>query len=255
MEKIKLEVIAESVESALAAQKGGADRLELCVNLIQGGVTPNFGLIKTIKKVVSIPVFTMIRPRAGDFVYSDLEFEVMKNDIEVCKELNVDGVVLGILNQDGNIDIKRTRELVELAGDMEVTFHRAFDLSRDPVDCLEQVIDTGAARVLTSGWNQNVDLGLDTLRKLNKQSDSRIIILAGGGVNKGNIQGIIEQVGLKECHFSAKRPMENKRVFINEPHSSFKETNSPENECYEVDELKVKELRQIIDLINSDQSK
>ena len=171
----KLEICANSVQSTINAQKGGADRVELCDNLWEGGTTPSAATIKIVRKNIDIGLFVIIRPRGGDFLYTDLEFEVIKEDIRIAKELGADGIVSGILDADGNIDVSRMSELVELSHPLPFTCHRAFDLTSDPFKALEDVISCGAKRILSSGLRNSVPLGKDMLRQLNKKAGGRII--------------------------------------------------------------------------------
>ena len=182
-----IEVCAESYEYAEKAQKAGADRIELCKHLHLDGLTPNY---KTAKKTIdnlNIPVFVLIRPRHGDFNYSEKEFELMKADIVKFKEMGCKGIVSGILNNDNTIDIKRTNELVNLSRPLEFTFHRAFDVVTDPLKELEKLIQLGVERVLTSGQKQKADKGIELLKELKKNSKDKIIIMPGSGINKLNI--------------------------------------------------------------------
>ena len=199
-----LEICANSVHSALAAQEAGAQRIELCENLGEGGTTPSFGTISVARKLLAIDIYVLIRPRAGDFLYSDEEFEVMKADIEACKKLNCNGVVIGLLTQDGQIDIERTRELVLLAQPMSVTFHRAFDRCKDPFKALEEIIEVGCERVLTSGLKGAAYDASSLLKKLVIQAQNRISIMPGAGINSGNIKAIKVATGAHEFHSSAK---------------------------------------------------
>jgi copper homeostasis protein len=203
MSDILLEVCLDSVESALAAQDGGADRVELCDNLLEGGTTPSFGSIEAARKRLNIGLQVIIRPRGGDFLYSALEFEIMKRDIEVCKELGVDGVVIGILDADGNVDAARTGELVALARPMNVTFHRAFDVAHDAKASLETLIDIGIDRVLTSGQEATAFEGLDTIRELVERAGERIIVMGCGGLNERNTAKFVAQTGVREVHMTA----------------------------------------------------
>lgn len=199
-----LEVCANSFSSALAAQNGGARRVELCDNLAEGGTTPSFAQIALSKKNLLIEVWPIIRPRGGDFLYSDLEFQLMKEDIKVCKSLNCDGVVIGILKENGNIDAERCAELIALSKPMPVAFHRAFDMSNNMEKALEDLIDLGIIRVLSSGGSSSAIQGAPRLAKLIRQAKGRIAIMPGAGINENNLPDLIAQTGAKEFHASAK---------------------------------------------------
>ena len=202
--RVVLEICVESTDRAIAAERGGAHRIELCSDLSCGGLTPSAGLIDATRQQVRIPIHVLIRPRAGDFCYSSPEFEIMQRDIRAAKELRVDGIVLGILNETEQVDISRTRTLVELARPLPVTFHRAFDLCRDKDGnaCLEAVIQTGAARILTSAGKDRVVDGITRIANLVRASEKRIAIMPGGGVNAENVQQILQQTGAPEIHAS-----------------------------------------------------
>jgi copper homeostasis protein len=202
--RVVLEICVESTDRAIAAERGGAHRIELCSDLSCGGLTPSAGLIDATRQQVRIPIHVLIRPRAGDFCYSSPEFEIVARDIRAAKDLRVDGIVLGILNPKGQIDISRTRKLVELARPLPVTFHRAFDLCRDKDGnaCLEAVIQTGAARILTSAGKDRVVDGITRIANLVRASEKRIAIMPGGGVNAENVQQILQQTGAPEIHAS-----------------------------------------------------
>lgn len=202
-----LEICVDSLASALIAFQNGANRLELCDNLDQGGITPSAGKIKLVKKYVEIPVFVLIRPRKGDFLYSDLEFELMLEDINSCKELGADGIVAGVLDPDGNIDTGRSSKLKAESHPLPFTFHRAFDMVRHAPQALEELIAIGADRVLTSGQKANVELGLDNLRHLVGQSEGRIEIMAGGGLTGHRLKQLLSIEGLNEFHASARHKM------------------------------------------------
>lgn len=197
-----IEICTNGITSSLNAQKGGANRIELCDNLLEGGTTPSLGMIEIIKKQLSIDVFVMIRPRGGDFLYSDLEFEIMKNDILRCKERGVEGVVFGILNSDGTIDKQRTLSLIEIARPMQVTFHRAFDRCNNLQQGLEDLIELGIDNVLTSGGNPKAIDSLPILEKLVQQAGNRINIMVGSGVNPYNVHHF-KNIGITNFHFSA----------------------------------------------------
>ena len=202
MSKIVFEVCANSLSSALAAQEGGANRIELCSNLNSGGLTPSAGTIISVMKALHIPVFVLIRPRAGDFLYSRNEFEVMKEDIIYAKNRGAADVVFGILNAEAAVDVDRCSELVNLANPMQSTFHRAFDRVMDSGSALEDVIKTGAHRILTSGLDEKAVHGKKTIRKLVEQANGRIAIMAGGGINPQNVAEIVRDTGVKEIHAS-----------------------------------------------------
>lgn len=200
---IVLEVCADSVDSALAAQRGGAHRIELCSGLVEGGTTPSSGLISTIRSRLSIPIFVMIRPRNGDFFYGPEDFETMEHDVLNAKQLGADGVVFGVLREDGRIDVERTRYLVQLARPLKVTFHRAFDMSRDLGESLEALIHMNVDRVLTSGGEQRVEDGLAAVRSLAAQATGRIAVMAGGGITVSNACHVIASAGVNELHASS----------------------------------------------------
>jgi copper homeostasis protein len=198
--KYLLEISVETVEAALAAERGGADRIELCADLSVGGVTPSTELINAVRGQVHIPIFTMVRPRAGDFVYSDAEFAAMKTAIASAKKHRVDGVVLGILGEDRYVDVHKTRELVELAQPLPATFHRAFDDCVNLLQALENVIQIGAKRILTSGGAKNAFEGASVLANLVVAAGDRITILPGAGINASNIGQVAKVTGAREFH-------------------------------------------------------
>ena len=201
----QFEVCANSVESCLAAQKGGAHRVELCAGIPEGGTTPSYGEIVTARKVLTTTrLHVIIRPRGGDFLYSDLEMERMIADIDVARQIGADGVVFGCLTEEGDIDMTKNRLLMEHSEGLSTTFHRAFDRCRDPRQALEQIISLGFDRILTSGAQPTAEQGISLLKELHDQAADRIIILAGCGVNEGNIRKIHEQTGIREFHFSAR---------------------------------------------------
>ncbi len=197
---ILIEAAVESLDDALAAVDGGADRLELCANLDDGGTTPSESLIADVVARVAVPVFVMIRPRGGSFVYSTAELEAMRRDIDRARELDVDGFVFGVLNGSNRIDTIRTQSLVDAAADCPVTFHRAFDRVADQHDALETLIDLGVTRVLTSGGAPDALAGATALRDLVDLADGRITILAGGGVRFQNVEEIVDESGVIEVH-------------------------------------------------------
>jgi copper homeostasis protein len=197
-----LEVCVDSVASAIAAQRGGAHRIELCSSLLEGGLTPGPGLMSIVRERLHIDIFAMIRPRGDDFLYSDDEFEIMQYDIEEARRLGANGFVLGLLHPNGLVDVERTRQLVQQANPLPVTFHRAIDLTPDPLLALEEVIATGAQRILTSGGAPSVQQGSATLRQLRQTASHRIAIMAGGGLNRDNLRQVVETSGVEELHGS-----------------------------------------------------
>lgn len=197
---LTVEVCVDSLESAIAAERGGANRVELCSSLVEGGVSPSAGLIATARQRISIGLHVMIRPRAGDFYYSADEFEVMRRDVLMAKQLGAEGVVFGILDADANVDIQRTRALVDLARPLKVTYHRAFDMSADLFRSLQQVTETGADRILTSGGAKTALEGAAALRRLVEQAGKRAVIMACGGINDRNAQAVVEKTAVREIH-------------------------------------------------------
>jgi copper homeostasis protein len=199
-----LEVCIDSVESAIAAERGGAIRVELCSDLLEGGITPGAGLIASVRRHIAIDLYVMIRPRGGDFFYTDLEFEVMQEEIAHARRLGADGIVLGLLDQQGRVDVIRTRQLVELASPLPITFHRAIDMTPDLSAALDDVIATGAIRILTSGGAPSVQQGLVEIARLVQAARGSIAIMPGGGITPENIAAIAQQTGASEFHSSAR---------------------------------------------------
>ena len=214
--KMKLEICANSYQSAKNAQEAGAHRIELCQELSVGGITPSYGLLKQVVENLDIQVFVLIRPRSGNFVYSDAEFDIMKHDIQLCKDLGCDGIVSGILNNNKTIDRDRTQELIELSKPLPFTFHRAFDEVVNPLEAFLQLIDLGVERVLTSGQQTTAELGLELLKDLNIMSSGRIIILAGSGITSDNALKF-KQIGLNEIHASASSLLEENNSLFSMP--------------------------------------
>jgi copper homeostasis protein len=211
--EFKLEICVDTVESAITAQEAGADRIELCNDLPEGGTTPGAGTIISARNNLNIGLHVIIRPRGGDFLYSGLDFDIMRRDIETCGEYGADGVVLGILLPDGSIDIERTAILIELARPMSVTFHRAFDLCNDPVRGLKDVITAGADRLLTSGQRDKAEDGIDQINHLIRLADNRIIIMPGSGINNANIVKIASATGAKEFHLTGRKTISSEMTY------------------------------------------
>jgi len=218
--RIAVEVTADSVASALAAERGGASRVELCSSLVEGGVTPSGGLIEAARAAVKFPLHVMIRPRAGDFCYDPEEFDTMRRDIAHAKNLGADGVVFGILHLNGDVDVPRARELVQLARPLSVTFHRAFDMTADLFRALEDVCAIGVDRVLTSGGEANALLGSGVIARLVKEAVGRIVVMPGSGIKPENARALVEETGAREIHVglrsSVPSPMihRNPKVFM-----------------------------------------
>jgi copper homeostasis protein len=242
--KYLIEIATSDFLTTKSAVEGGADRIELCANLAEGGTTPSYAHIKKCREAFDIALFPIIRPRGGDFLYTKDEFEIMKNDIKLCKELGCEGIVIGLLNMDGTIDMTRTSELIELAYPLEVTFHRAFDRCKDPFVALEELIEIGCQRILTSGQQPSVgsqesvvnSKAVDLITELNKKADDRIIIMPGSGVRKDNIKMLAEKTGCIEFHSSLRGKAKSRMQFI---HPAF--ANSEES--YSNNEISPDEVR------------
>lgn len=217
MNHYQFEVCTNSVESCLAAQAGGADRVELCAGIPEGGTTPSYGDIATARELLThTRLHVIIRPRGGDFLYTPLEQRIMLKDIENARRLGADGVVFGCLTPEGDIDIALMKQLLEAAQGMSVTFHRAFDVCRQPKQALETLIQLGCHRILTSGAQPTAEQGIPLLKELQAQADGRIILLAGCGVNENNIARIASETGIHEFHFSAREQLTSGMQFRNE---------------------------------------
>lgn len=202
-----LEIAANSVASALAAQEGGAGRVELCTALELGGLTPSHAQIALARERLRIPLYVLIRPRAGDFLYGELECETMLRDVETCASLGCDGVVLGVLDAEGRVDTARCRPLIAAAGKLGVTFHRAFDLSRDPAQALDEIVALGCERILTSGMQGSAADGSALIRELVEQAGDRIVVMPGAGITAQNIAALATATGAHEFHASAKHQL------------------------------------------------
>jgi copper homeostasis protein len=195
-----LEVSVERVAAAMAAERGGAQRIEFCSNAREGGTTPSPELLRAVRKSVHIPIFSMVRPRAGNFFYSDDEFAVMQHEVNAAKEFGMDGVVLGLLNVDGQVDVGRSKQLIECARPLPVTFHRAFDECTDLRESLEDVIKTGTTRLLTSGGKRTAPEGLEVLGELVRIAGDQIVVMPGSGIHGGNIRDAVKKTGAREFH-------------------------------------------------------
>ncbi|WP_175403988.1 copper homeostasis protein CutC [Mucilaginibacter sp. PPCGB 2223] len=215
---INIEVCANSITSAIAAQQGGATRVELCDNLNEGGTTPSHGQFVLAKKHITIPIFPLIRPRSGDFYYSDVEFEVMKADIAHFIGGGCDGIVIGILCKDGTVDKQRCSELVDMAkaAGISVTFHRAFDMCRDHFEAMEDIINLGCDRILTSGGKSSAIEGVNIISHLIKEARGRISVMPGSGINEHNIADLIHYTGATEFHSTAKMRVESQMEYQND---------------------------------------
>ncbi|MDR2058133.1 MAG: copper homeostasis protein CutC [Dysgonamonadaceae bacterium] len=212
-----IEICAESVSNALIAQSAGIQRIEFCANLPEGGITPSPAQIKEARKWLHIQLYVLIRPRSGDFLYNDLEFEIMKSDIHFCGQTGCDGVVIGMLRPDGTIDTKRCRELVAIARQyaMSVTFHRAFDRSNNLFKAMEAIITLGCERILTSGGYNTAIEGAEIIRQLIEKANNRIIIMPGSGITPENADELIRKTGLKELHGTFRSRSVSKMQYIN----------------------------------------
>jgi copper homeostasis protein len=240
-----IEIVVYNIESALKAQEGGADRIELCDNPGEGGTTPSFGTIELVRQNVSIDVFVMIRPRGGDFHYSSYEFHAMKRDIWQCQKLSVDGVVFGILNPDGTIDKKRCKELIDKARPLKVTCHRAFDMTRDPFEALEDCIEAGFDRILTAGQQAQAVKGAALIGDLIKKANGRIAIMPGSGVNENTVSEIIAKSRATEIHFSAMVLRDSAMQFKNQQIAGMGSDEGSEFRLRTVDPEKVRRIKEI----------
>jgi len=240
---INLEVCANSLTSALAAQEGGAIRVELCDNLNEGGTTPSYGQIKIARKLLKIKLYVLIRPREGDFFYSDIEFEIIKADVQYCVDAGCDGVVIGILNAGGSIDKPRCAELVQMAkkGGLGVTFHRAFDICADMDQALEDIIELGCERILTSGGESTAPEGAIVIAHLIEKAAGRIIIMPGSGVSESTVADLVHITKATEIHSSARSAVKSKMQYHND-HISLSNNNADELSITVTDVQKVKSI-------------
>ena len=211
-----LEMCIDSVESAIASAEGGASRVEFCANLLEGGTTPSLGAIRETKRKADIPLSVMVRPRGGDFCHTDEEFAVMAEDVRIFKEEGVDAVVFGLLTPEATIDVERTKALIEQARPLQVTFHRAFDMTRDPFEALDTLIELGVDRILTSGQEPSVFEGSDLIRRLIEHATGRIIIMPGCGITLKIVQRVIAETGANEIHVAAPAAQPSLMTFQND---------------------------------------
>lgn len=214
-----IEIATTDFTTTKTAVEGGADRIELCAALTDGGTTPTYGTIKKCRQTFDVALFPIIRTRSGDFLYTDEEYDIMLDEVKLCKELGCDGVAIGLLKRDGSIDEKRTAQLIETAYPMEVTFHRAFDRCKDPFEALEQLVQLGCQRILTSGQQPAAPDGIDLIAQLVKAAAERIIIMPGSGVRKENIKELAEKTGAVEFHSSLRSKQKSNMDFL---HPAFK---------------------------------
>jgi copper homeostasis protein len=229
----------------MAAEQGGADRVELCDNLYEGGTTPSYGCIQLTREKISIGLNVIIRPRGGDFLYSDLEFEIMKRDVTTTKALGADGIVFGILHADGSVDMKRSEEIVNLARPLPVTFHRAFDMTSDPLQALEDLIALGMDRVLTSGQENKAIDGIELIADLNRLAAGRIVIMPGSGVNERNLAELIRKTQAKEFHVTGRKSVESEMIFHNKKVRMGGNAGIPEYERMVTDVKKIRRITEI----------
>jgi copper homeostasis protein len=242
-----IEIATTDFTTTEAAVKGGADRIELCSALSEGGLTPSLGLIKQCKEKFHLPIFPIIRPRGGDFLYTDDEFKIITRDLLLCRQLNCEGVVIGFLQKDGGIDIKRTELAVKLAYPMEVTFHRAFDRCRDPFRAMEQIISAGCQRILTSGQQLKAEDGAELIGQLITAADDRIVIMPGSGISANNIKSLAEKTNAVEFHGALRSTKKSEMDFQN---PVFAGTGDYENAC--IDAAEVTAVRQALQELAAD---
>jgi copper homeostasis protein len=219
--KYVIEIATTDYTTTKAAVDGGADRIELCAALTEGGTTASYGTIRKCREAFGVQLFPIIRSRSGDFLYSEEEFEIMFEDVKLCKELGCDGVVIGLLTKNGSVDLKRTSKLIETAYPLDITFHRAFDRCKDPFEAMEQLIEIGCQRILTSGQRPTAPEGVELIAQLVKTADERIIIMPGSGVRKENIKNLAEKTKAMEFHSSLRGKDRSKMEYI---HPAFAES-------------------------------
>jgi len=242
MKKVVLEAPVYTLEAALLAAEYGVDRLELCADFGEGGTTPSAGMLSQIKSQVNIPVFVMVRPRGGDFIYSEGELEVMKKDIALFKSLGADGFVFGVLTKEGHVDKEACKALLQAAGDAPSTFHRAIDASSDLEKSLQDIVDIGFKRILTSGGMATVSDGLENIKKMMQAAGNRIIIMPGGGTLPSHLQELASTGYLQEAHSSCKAYRPSTSLYFN-PHLKLSEGNETVNKVLTVDRKTVEAFK------------
>lgn len=240
-----LECCVDSVESALEAKKGGADRLELCSNLVIGGTTPTLALYKQIRETVDIRIHVLIRPRFGDFLYTEHEKEIIVKEIAMFREAGADGIVIGCLQPEGSLDGEIMKRFIDHSGTMSVTLHRAFDMCRNPFETLTECISIGVDTILTSGCQATCIQGIDLLRQLDEKSDGKISILAGAGINEAAVRLLLRETGITAFHMSGKRILESGMIFRN-PHVSMGIPGMSEFEIWETDSASVASVKKLL---------
>ncbi|MBG3128391.1 copper homeostasis protein CutC [Proteus mirabilis] len=241
-----LEICCFGAECALVAERAGADRIELCTSPAEGGITPSFGMLRQVRDLVRIPVHPIVRPRGGDFCYTQADFSAMKNDISLIRDMGFSGAVVGLLNEEGHIDLPKMEILMELAGPLAITFHRAFDMCINPLLALEQLTQLGVSRILTSGQQANAELGLPLLRTLNEKTQGPII-MAGAGVRLSNIQKFLD-AGLKEIHSSAGKVAPSTMIYRKAGVTMSTDSEVDEFTHYCVDEDTVEAMKDIMSI-------
>lgn len=247
---ILLEVCTNSVDSAIAAQEGGAYRVELCNNIYEGGTTPSIATIELARHMLDIKLNVLIRPRGGDFCYNNAEFEIMRRDIIHVKNIGVDGIVIGMLTKDGQIDVDRLSKIVKIAGSLSITFHRAFDMVLEPFKALEQLISLDIDRILTSGQKNKAIDGVDLIAELVKKAENKIIIMPGSGINIANAKKLINKTKVSEIHASCRKRIDSVMTFRRDNIYMGGLPAIPEYGNYVTDLGIVKKLNELINGIN-----
>ena len=242
-----LEICIDSVESGTIAERAGADRVELCDNLYEGGTTPSLGTIRNARRILNLGLNIIIRPRGGDFLYSKSEFNIMKEDIKIACEEGADGIVLGVLSADGFVDIDRNIELINCASSVPVTFHRAFDMTFDPLKSLEDVITCGAKKILTSGHSNLAIDNTSLIKEMIQKAGKRIIIMPGSGINENNVAGIINETNATEIHLTGRKKISSNMRFRKNDIFMGGLSEIPEYSRKIADESAIRKVRDIID--------